>query len=409
MMNDSNQITQILTISLMFLMIILLVLIVILIVVQVKKKMAKDRAEKQDTVPQSELKPKSNILEAKLYSKQSILNFMEFDKIQDNMIIQKNGLKYLMVLQCQGINYDLMSVEEKNGVEQGFQQFLNTLRHPVQLYIQTRTVNLQSSLENYNIRLKEIEDKLVKLQNEYDRMRDSGEFSDEELMSFFREVTKQRNMYEYGKDIIANTEKMSMNKNVLNKQYYVIIPYYVDDFSSNNMDKEEMKNTSFSELYSRAQSIMRTLSICGINSKILNSTELIELLYVAYNRDESEVFGIDKMIRARYDELYSTAEDVLTKKMRAIDKKIENEAIELANSKILEVKQEREEERILKEKQERYEELVREMAELLIDENKAYIGEETAKRASSKIKNEINKKGESNNAKRQKKTKRTRV
>ena len=408
-MSDPNQITQILTISLMFLMIILLVLIVVLIVVQVKKKMVKDRAKKQGTAPQIEEKTKSNILEARLYNKQSILNFMEFDKIQDNMIIQKNGLRYLMVLQCQGINYDLMSIEEKNGVEQGFQQFLNTLRHPVQLYVQTRTVNLQSSLENYNAKLKEIEDKLIKLQNEYNRMMDSGEFSDEELMVQFRELTKQRNMYEYGKDIIANTERMSMNKNVLNKQYYVIIPYYVDDFYSNNMDKEEMKNTSFSELYSRAQSIIRTLNICGINSKILNSNELVELLYVAYNRDEAEVFGIDKMIRARYDELYSTAEDVLTKKMRAIDKKIEDEAIELANSKILEVQHEREEEKKLREKQERYEELVKEMAELLIGKNKEYIGEETAKRASDKIKNEIDKEGESNNAERKKKTKRTRV
>lgn len=408
-MNDSNQITQILTIALMFLMIMLLLLIVILIVVQVKKKMAKDRLEKQNNIIKPEEKIKSNILEAKLYNKQSILNFMEFDKIQDNMIIQKNGLRYLMILQCQGINYDLMSMEEKNGVEQGFQQFLNTLRHPVQLYIQTRTVNLQSSLENYNIKLKEIEDKLKKLENEYNKMRESGEFSEEELMLHFREVTKQRNMYEYGKDIIFNTEKMSMNKNVLNKQYYVIIPYYVDEFSSKDMDKEEMKNTSFSELYSRAQSIIRTLSICGINSKILNSTELIELLYVAYNRDESEIFGIDKMIRARYDELYSTAEDVLSKKMKALDKKIEDDALELANRKILEVKSEREEERKIREKQERYEELVREMAELLIDENKTYIGEENAKRASAKIRQETERKGEKNNAKRKKKTSRTRT
>ena len=43
-----------------------------------------------------------------------------------------------MVVECQGINYDLMSQEEKVSVEEGFSQFLNTLKEPVQLYIQTR-------------------------------------------------------------------------------------------------------------------------------------------------------------------------------------------------------------------------------------------------------------------------------
>lgn len=38
---------------------------------------------------------------------------MEFDKIEDNMIVQKNGKRYLMVVECQGINYDLMSRMEK--------------------------------------------------------------------------------------------------------------------------------------------------------------------------------------------------------------------------------------------------------------------------------------------------------
>ena len=53
-------------------------------------------------------------------NKQSIFNFMEFDNVEDNMIIQKNGNRFLMVIGCQGVNYDLMSGLEKNGVEEGF-------------------------------------------------------------------------------------------------------------------------------------------------------------------------------------------------------------------------------------------------------------------------------------------------
>ena len=87
------------------------------------------------------------------------MNFMEFDKVEDNMIVQKKGKRYLMVVECQGVNYDLMSNIEKVAVEEGFQQFLNTLRHPIQIYIQTRTINLESSISNYKAKVKEIEDK----------------------------------------------------------------------------------------------------------------------------------------------------------------------------------------------------------------------------------------------------------
>ena len=54
---------------------------------------------------------------------------MQFDKIEDNMIIQDNGARYLMVIECEGINYDLMSQIEKTSIEAGFVQFLNTLRY----------------------------------------------------------------------------------------------------------------------------------------------------------------------------------------------------------------------------------------------------------------------------------------
>ena len=99
-----------------------------------------------------------------IYNKQSIFKFMEFDKIEDNMIIQKDGKRFLMVIECQGINYDLMSGLEKNSVEQGFLQFLNTLRYPIQIYVQTRTVNLSSSIDKYKERVDAASKELVNKQ-----------------------------------------------------------------------------------------------------------------------------------------------------------------------------------------------------------------------------------------------------
>ncbi len=54
---------------------------------------------------------------------------------------------------------------------------------------------------------------------------------------------------------------------------------------------------------------MRTLSVCGVTGKVLDSNELVDLLYIAYNRDDAEIYGIDKAGEAGYNELYSTAPD----------------------------------------------------------------------------------------------------
>ncbi len=315
--------------------------------------------------------------------KQSIFNFMEFDTVTDNMIVQKDGNRFLMVIECQGINYDLMSGIEKNGVEEGFVQFLNTLRYPIQIYIQTRSINLESSLVGYREKVKDVEIKLRKMQSQYDQMRESGEYSDQQLKQAFYEVTKQNNLYEYGKSILQDTEKISLNKSILNKHYYIVIPYFSSEASGENLDKKEIEESAFSELYTRAQSLINSIGVCGVRGKILKSDELVELLYMAYNRDEAETFGLDKAIRAGYDEMYSTAPDVLAKKMKEIDKVIESKAMNLASEKIEQAKSELEQK--VEEKEHSMEDLISKMAKIIIEENERYVGKEIADKAIEKV------------------------
>jgi len=320
---------------------------------------------------------------SKTFGVESVFDFMEFDKVEDNMIIQKDGNKYIMLVECQGINYDLMSEVEKNAVEEGFIQFLNTIRHPIQIYTQTRTINLEGSIQTYKNKVKEIEDRLTKQEMNYKEMVASQRYSKEQLDKAYYELVKQRNLSEYGKDIIYTTERMSLNKNVLNKKYYIVVPYYPEDLGQNNFDKEEIKNLAFSELYTRSQSILRTLFVCGITGKILTSNELVDLLYVAYNRDESEAYGLDKALKAGYDELYSTAPDVLDKKMREIDRQIEKQAFDKANQKVYEAKSDKQKK--LEQKQESMDDLIDQMAKLIIEQNSASIGKDVAQMAKEKI------------------------
>ena len=106
-MNDNMVMIMIVlaVIALIFIMI----LIGILAVISIKEKNEKNKRKEDDEL--NKQVKKSSVI----YTAEPIMDFMEFEKIEDNMIIQKNG-KYLMVVECQGINYDLMSEMEKVAV-----------------------------------------------------------------------------------------------------------------------------------------------------------------------------------------------------------------------------------------------------------------------------------------------------
>ena len=392
-MNNAESMIQILIYFLIGIAILFFVLSYIFIMLKIKKnKEEKKSKNEENTVTEKE----------QTNGKQSVFKFMEFDKIEDNMILQKNGTRFLMVIECQGINYDLMSGVEKTSVEEGFVQFLNTLRHPIQIYTQTRTINLESSINTYKSKVSDIEKKLFNMRQEYNEMLSSNNYTKEDIERQFYELTKQTNLYEYGKDIVEDTERMSFNKNILNKKYYIIIPYNSAELDGDNLDKREIQSLAFSELYTRSQALIRTISACGVNGRILNSTELAELLYMAYNRDEAEVFGIDKALKAGYDEMYSTAQDVFEKRLVELDKYIEEKAINKVEEKVLEISSKREKE--VREKEVSIDELIDEVAKSILEENKRYIGKEVAEEAIKEINKETK---EGGNVDGKKKTRRT--
>ena len=344
-MSNPDQLISVLTIVAVFLIILIFTLIgVWFFIVAKQKKNDGEKSEKNEATPS----PNAT------YNLQSIMDFMEFEKVEDNMIIQKKG-KYLMVLECQGINYDLMSEMEMASVEQGFIEFLNTLKFDIQIYVQTRTVNLESSLREYKLKFRDIEDKYNILQNKY----------------------------EYTKDIIANTEKSSLNSSVLHKKYYIIISCYEEEINTQNYSRDEIQSMIFSELYTRARSIMRTLSRCEVNSKILDSKGLVELLYNAYNREDSDIFSAQTAINAGFDSLYSTAPDVIDKKMKLINKQIEENGTKLANEAVMEAKSDKE--MMLRIREENAKNLIFDFAEQLISENEEYLGKDISEDAKVKV------------------------
>ena len=167
-----------------------------------------------------------------------------------------------------------------------------------------------------------------------------------------------------------------------------------EEASGTTYDVEELRNMAFSELYTKAQALIRTLSGCSVNGKILDSSELVELLYVAYNRDDFEIFGVDKAIQAGYEDLYSVAPNIFEKKIKVLDEQIKNGAIDLANDAISKVKAKSKAEQLAEEKEKRMDDLISQMAKMILEENQKVIGVDVAKKAVEEITEEDKQKKE---------------
>lgn len=324
-------------VGLLNIVIILLVFIIFGLGITYFILMVKDKNQKENTAKEDIKKtPESTVGKFKdKLSTASIRSFMEFDEVKDNMIIRKNREQYVMVIQCQGVNYDLLSEDEKIAVEEGFVQFLNTLRFPIQLYVQTRSLNLRDIVDDYKIRVRNMEEEIEELKSKQKEAEMRG--NKELAQKIAYQIRRKENVFEYGADISDYVGRMSLNKNVLQQKTYIIVSYFASEFgSTSTYSTEEIDNICFSELFTRTQSVIRSLAAAEVGGKILNSEELAELLYIAYNRDDSELMQLGKALDAQYDALYSTSKDVLMKKQEKLEEELNEKSVELATESIME-------------------------------------------------------------------------
>ena len=392
----NNSLVSILYMVLGLMIFLVVVLFFVYIYIKIKEN------KKEETPKQANLQNKENAQPvktttkvAKEYETKSIFDFMEFEEVKENMIVQKNGKRYLMVIECQGVNYDLMSDVEKTSTEHGFSTFLNTLKEPIQIYIQTRTVNLEKNIQDYKKRLVKIKEGLDLKDYRLKKYLESEHTNENVIKNKQFELIREKNLYDYGRDIIADTERMSLNKNVLKKKYYIVIKYFYEPTDNDGEEllyEEEIADIAFSNLYTKAASIIRILSGIGIVGSALNSYELVDLLYNAYNRDDSEVFGIDKALDAGFNEIYVDSQSIIDKKIAALNKEIEIRAEREAKYAIESVQDDRDKE--LEELEENIEDIIVDLAKKMLEDENLNIPEDVRKEAIEKVGKSTKKKGD---------------
>jgi hypothetical protein len=179
--------------------------------------------------------------------------FLPFEDIRDGMIIMGNH-KYRAVIEASSTNYNLKTDREKEMIEVSFQRFLNSLTFPITMYVQTRVMDNTKMLQA-------MQEELQEAVNSYPHL--SSYAND-----YFNEMN---NLNSY----IGNNKQ---------KKKYIIVPFEdVEDLK--NLSDEEKYEHSLKELQTRVSLIVDGLSSVGVRAKMLNTSELAELIFSTYHKD----------------------------------------------------------------------------------------------------------------------------
>lgn len=203
----------------------------------------------------------------------STQNTLQIAEIRDGIVIMNDG-SFRSVVMVKSINFDLMSPQEREAVEYSYQGFLNSLYFPIQIFLHSTRVDLRPYIE-----------RLDKIRGEHENM----------LLSVLME------------DYINYIDQLSLQTNIMDKRFYIVIPFFpVADIQKaitqsknffsglaslfNSKEQHVIVNENDlvkakDELRNRVQAVLGGLQQCGISGLPLDTQELIELYYDAYNPD----------------------------------------------------------------------------------------------------------------------------
>lgn len=198
-------------------------------------------------------------------------NTLQIAEVRENMVVMRDG-SFRAVVACKSINFDLMSSKEREGVEYSYQNFLNSLYFPAQIFIRSQRVDIGPYI-----------DRLSTMRRNQDNM----------LLGVLMD------------DYINFIDVLSQEANIMDKSFFIVVPFYpAGDLSdlrgqakgffgkllakpSNETIKidETSYAKSKEEIGNRVNAVMSGLFQMGVKSVQLNTKELGELYYNIYNPD----------------------------------------------------------------------------------------------------------------------------
>ncbi|MBU1082918.1 hypothetical protein KKE14_00540 [Patescibacteria group bacterium] len=183
-----------------------------------------------------------------------------FKSIKDGVVVMKDG-SLRAVLMVNSINFNLKSQDEQTSLLRSYQNFLNSLNFPIQIVVQSRTLDLDEYLKKLEVASKSQSNELLQTQTE-------------EYISFVKELIG-----------VAN---------IMSKSFYIVIPYTQSIQGKGGFISRLFHRTASAlspmakakeDILRRAHLISSSISSLGLSSALLNTEELIDLFYATYNPD----------------------------------------------------------------------------------------------------------------------------
>ncbi len=193
--------------------------------------------------------------------------FVPIQEIRDGIVILKDGSMRSIIL-ASSLNFALKSSDEQNAIISQFQNFINSLDFSIQIFIQSKRLDIRPYIALLEERYKEQMTELMKIQT--------------------------REYIEFIKTFVDNS-------NIMTKGFFLVIPFAPPITMSSNPikslinKKEENKllaNEKFeeyrSQLEQRVGVVEQGLVRCGIRVAELGTEEVVELYYKIFNPGETE-------------------------------------------------------------------------------------------------------------------------
>lgn len=197
----------------------------------------------------------------------SVQDYIPIKEIRDGVVILKTGEIRSVVL-VSSINFELKGHDEQLAILSGYQNFLNSLDFSIQLFVQSRKLDIRPYINVLEAREREQLNDLIKIQTR-------------EYIEYIKAITEQTN--------------------VMSKTFFVVVPYspihigsgaksgiFSSLFSKKSASEsgrgelEQFQNDR-SQLEQRKTVVMQGLARIGIRSQVLDTEALVELYYKMFN------------------------------------------------------------------------------------------------------------------------------
>ena len=198
-------------------------------------------------------------------------DFLPINEIRDGVVVLKGG-GLRMVLICSSLNFSLKSPDEQQAILMQYQNFLNSLDFPIQIFLNSRKLDIRPYIEILEKRQKEQTNELIKIQTK-------------EYIQFIKKFTKL--------------------VNVMTKSFFMVIPYdplTIDTarqgwlgriLPGGNKGGAQAKHDIFEEnktqLEQRVAVVEQGLARFGVRTAPLGTEELVELYFKIFNPGETAV------------------------------------------------------------------------------------------------------------------------